>query len=361
METTTTEVQESVADQTETAETEASDQQTEDVSSETTEAEGSDTGTGDQESNQAESGDEPPLPKWLQKYDKDLVDEFQDRFQLTQEQLDDPQRKSLFKAVLDKEQYIKELQGKNLDESEKAGEETVATQTQSPDEQFTQYSKSLDEFVSKGRNGQPLSDPRMQAAFENDFALAFGIKTPEALEEQKKAGFDPARIANAFSKYGVSLIATVLPMLLENAVETRYQGFGKLFDSATEGNSWEGLRGNESYSQLPEYGSQAYRDAMSEVEKANPWFKDAQFKSHDARLQALASLSLGRRVDPKLMEQAVATGKKQADNKTRQVTAAKSLGAGKSKGDLATKEEDNPILRGYAEAVKRGGAFARNK
>lgn len=345
MEAETTEVLEQSASETETVETEASDQQTEQETEATETNQSTAEGTDSQE-DQSASDDQQQLPKLLQAYDKQTLDELCERFQLEPEDLQSKKTQYMLKKVLDDKIYLDSLKGENQAEStEDASKDIAETTPKSPDEQYAEFDKNLNDFIAKGRNGQPLNDPRLVEEFGREWLASQGITKPEQIADLKKQGFDPVRMSNAYAKFGTNLVATVLPAILSNAIESLYPGFGELFNNASEGNSWEGLRGKESYNQLPEFGTQGYRDAMAEVEKANPWFKDAQFKSRDARLEALASLSLGRRVDPKLMEQAVATGKTQATKAAGKLAVAKSLGAGKSKGELTPKSKGNDSLR----------------
>jgi hypothetical protein len=242
-----------------------------------------------------------------------------------------------------------------------------------------EQAKAVAEHVTKlfERSQAPAnSDPLLTDIFTD--SLAKSLDTPaEALPQLKSAV--------AVLQYGAqSMIETQLPPMitsyfqdfvqnhLPQVLESLYPGMQASYAQASAANAWSDVCASEEFKglSLPAFGTPEFQAAADELYAANPFLNTLDPLGPDgkqlpvaqalrAKAEICARLLAGARVDPKSelkrIAAAVETTKKGAESRNRRVSAPRSLGAGRTAGQLGETESYTSLRDAYTSNPERGG------
>jgi hypothetical protein len=223
---------------------------------------------------------------------------------------------------------------------------------------------------------QKSNDPLMTEIFAH--SLATVMQTPaEGLPQLK----DTVSIL----QYGAqALIETQLPPMittyfqdfvqnhLPQVLESLYPGMQASYSQAQAGNVWSDVCAAEEFKSLdlPAFGTPEFQAAAEELYAKNSWLNTFDPVGPDgkqlpvaqalrAKAEVCARLLAGARADPKAelkrLAAAVETGKKGAESRNRRVSAARSMGAGRTAGVIGAEERATTLFDAYNSNHSRGG------
>lgn len=163
------------------------------------------------------------------------------------------------------------------------------------------------------------------------------------------------------------IVSECLPALIEQFMP----GLSEMYTEAAVGRAWDTAKASdERFADLPEYGTKEFQEAARKVISKNPGFDSLEFRDAKGNLlpirqamaekgKLLAHLMAGGKPTVEESAKLIEAGKKQATTSAKRVVAAKTLGAGRTRGEIGAREEDNPIRAGYEEHMRRSGAFGK--
>ena len=233
--------------------------------------------------------------------------------------------------------FLRTQQQQPVEEYEEEAEPEPTPQAQ-PQITREQYFSNLDRMVAE------RTDPEVAKAFHADFLKAFGV--PDA-EIAKMPADQAMRFTSTASKYMLNLVSTFLPDMLSAQLGPQlsqaFPGFGEMYERSAYAMAWDRVRNSDAaYQNLPAYGTKEFSKTLREASSRIPGFDEMQFT--DGRGNALppldnamrkyamlAQMASGQSVDPRLLQQAAASGAKAARRADVRRSAA-NLGSGQSKG-----------------------------
>lgn len=281
-----------------------------------------------------DDAEEQKGPNPLQQFAPNDVKAFADQIGLTEEDLENPK--------------IAALLASRMSDQQEATNKVEAPIQQVQDEQ--RFQQHLD-GLHKLSQDPTINDPRMTAAFEVSLAQCFAAESPEQLQNTKN-------LSSTLIQGGLSLMSTVVPQILANYlpsfIEQYLPGLAENHREATAHNVWQDVRSSDaSFRDLPEVDSPEFTELRAKLVAANPWLETITFQDgnkrplHPDHPQAMrqhalvfARLARGEQFTPETIRKAVETGRREATSHTRKVTASRSLGAGKSKGQFQAPKND---------------------
>lgn len=300
------------------------------------------------------------LPKQqMKQYPKALMEHYAKRFGFTEADLGDPRLAHAVKSKIDADIYAEQLKAQiPPEETEAEEEEAVEGQEAAPEEKLTpeaeeaQFRAHLD-TLDRAVNDPRINNPKMVDAMAREYLSALGYKKAD-VDNLMQNGRGP-RMIRALSKGALNLTWTVVPeiihQILPKVMEDHFPGLGtRMYDRVVCGETWSELKETKAeYANLPEYGSKEFKAEMKKVIGREPDLESMVFVDRKtgqplkrsqqiaARYRRAAALMLGQVAKPEAVEKAFEQGKK-AGSKT---TAGNRLGAGKTTGKFAPKQDAN--------------------
>jgi hypothetical protein len=333
---------------------------------------------------EAESEDTDWLPEEQSKVFPDAVyQRYADsRYKALGEQLRDPNtseatREALRQILHDKinsdtyiQQQRQELAVQPLEEEL---DETVEPANTSTNMTREQYFEALQEQI-KAR-----TDPQVATQFFSQFMKALGVGDAEIT---KLAPQQAMPFTQTMSVYALNLMNTFMKELvwdnLKSGVEDHFPGFGSLYERSSNQTQWDQIRNSsEAFAKLPAYGTKEFaakaREAVSAQFGNAEDFENMQFtkvvngkqvplppaQNTAYKYKIVARLMAGGDVNPKVVQQAVQSGVKQArQGQVRRSTQDLSAGQRQSRGAVlpATDASDPEFWKdGLSEYRNRHG------
>lgn len=291
-----------------------------------------------------ETADENWLPSEQQKvFPSEILEKYAPRYGYQPEELQaDPRLARVIQEKLNTDIFTRQLQEQlqEMQAMQEAGYQEAEPQQQGPTQQ---PQVTTEQWLQRlGQTVEQTTDPAVAKAFHSEFLRAFGV--PE--EEIAKAPPQQAlAFTNTASKYMLNLMNTHLDNLmqsrLDSLIDQTYPGFKGMWADRAKGVAWEEVRGsNPEFAKLPAYGTTEFKEIADKIGDQFPWLaemagqlRDAgRFHGQDAQrlYRGLAQVMLGQQPDPQLVQQAVATGQRQAQRAAVRRSAG-NLGSGQSK------------------------------
>jgi hypothetical protein len=284
-------------------------------------------------------------PNWLPNeqdkvFSDDVYARYGERYGLSAEQAQDPLVRQLLHDKINSDIWISQQQ--QFAEQEYREPEAVRQpeQQQPTQPQITreQYFAQLDRAIAE------RTDPAIAKEFHDGFLRAFGV--PET-EISKASPQQAMAVTTLMSKYALNLFNTfaddMLSSRLQNQISSAYPGFGDMYERSAYAMSWDNVRNsNPAYGALPAYGTKEFSQKLREASARIPGFDEMQFtdaqnkplpmmENAQRKYTMLAQIASGQNVDPRLVQQAAATGARNA-RRADVRRAAGNLGSGQSKG-----------------------------
>jgi hypothetical protein len=297
---------------------------------------------------------------------------------LADQSLPEPTRKQVRQILHDKlngDIYIAKLQEQEETDEEETEEDVDAKEAPEPTQALTTEQRQAQQAqVETTLNAivDEITDPAIAEGFVKRLADADAIK-------------DPKQRAVAVTKaltYGMAnALRDLLPRYLEDGgwlekriggyINQNFEGFGESYKATTYQTTWEGIRqSNPRFQALPAYGTPEWTAAAQEAAAIIPGFENAiytdprtgkplsQMQNFQKKAEAMANVLA--RTRGKIVEEtlkAVETGKKQQrDAQNRKANAQ--LGAGKTRGQIASPAGDDPLKAALAATKADQDPFA---
>lgn len=306
---------------------------------------------------ETEDSDADYLPSEQEKVFPDSVYErYAKRYKVDPELLSNPQIRQLLNDKINSDIFITQQKAAQAKEEETDEEPTLgAPQKQEPnlppEEARKQYMKQLDEYANQ------FVDPDIAKEFDAEFVKAY---SDESLQPEVRAQM----ITKTFTKFGLNLLRSVAPSLIEEVLMGDNGGQARILDIAERANpqlmyqnQWEKVRnttekdGTKPYADLPAYHTKEFHEWASKAAAKIPDFESLEFKGKDGKplspreqaakkYRMLVQISNGEKVDTSALSKVVEKTKEnlKAQGRTR---ANGQLGAGQSKGQLKPGRDDD--------------------
>lgn len=236
-----------------------------------------------------------------------------------------------------------------------------------PTKQREQYQQFVSGLVEQ------YVDPAAVNELGKGLLEAFGVDTSKADDPEVKALLDNApKVGQTLARGAADLLTTLLPAIIDRAVETRYPGFTEMHSRTAMMQSWEAVRTKEvenpdgtvdtPFANLPAFGTKEFktelRRAAAEYAGSAEEFDAMVFRGQDGRplpmhqqnqkkYEILARVIAGKKVDPQVVQTAVSTGKRLAAEQNNKLNQGKALGAGRSSRTLDTGKDESPLRKGF--------------
>jgi hypothetical protein len=274
----------------------------------------------------------------------------------------EPTRQALRQILHDKinsDAYIQQLRQQSGQPSEEEfEEETAPSPVQQPPMTREQYFGALQEQIAQ------RTDPQVATQFFTEFMKSLGV-APE--EIQKLAPQQAMPFTKTMSVYALNLMNTFMKELvwdnLKSGVEDNFPGFGTLYERQAAQTQWDTVRNsNEAFSKLPAYGTKEFatkaREAVRSQFGSDEDFENMQFtrtvngrqvpltpaQNVQYKYRIMARLMAGGEVNPRMVQQSIQTGVKQArQGQVRRSTQDLSAGRRQSRGAVLPEQgADDP-------------------
>jgi hypothetical protein len=249
-----------------------------------------------------------------------------------------------------------------------------APQTVDPVQARANYYAQIDNLVKTGFDQQSVKevgDTLLRMFNVNTKALDDPNVSPEDKAVLRGLVESVQREAPVLSRYMADAVSTVIPHVLPAAMEMAYPGHAEMYERQVYGSSWESVRaqrdqnGKPVFAGLPAFPAfsgtpeaEAFSQKLREAAEQIPGFDEMVFRDQSGRVlpmreQAqmkytlLARTMSGQRVNPALVAEAVATGKRLAGRTDQRRAAARATGAGQPTAHPVTQggdEEEDPLM-----------------
>ena len=181
---------------------------------------------------------------------------------------------------------------------------------------------------------------------------------------------------------GVSLVQSAMPALVDqymqehfgnnvmrvfsHVLESHLPGVTETFHRDQATRTWDAVRAeSDSFADLPDFDSKEFMELRDKIRANNSWIDSWDPDPKMPPLQALkekaklfARLAVGERVDPKKIQQQIAdalvTGKRNAQQNTRRVSAGRMLGRGRTEGEFGSQKERSGLMDAWNAQHGRG-------
>jgi hypothetical protein len=160
----------------------------------------------------------------------------------------------------------------------------------------------------------------------------------------------------ALSFGGVNLIQSIVPQVLSRQlpglIESYMPGIGQMYVESTMHNVWENVKASDpGFKSLPAFNTPEFTEMADKVMRENPWLH-TQLSGPDGKplpwktqleMKSLAACRamIGQQVDPSTISKAFEAGRRKASEHQRRVHASKSMGAGRSRGEIGQTQRDD--------------------
>jgi hypothetical protein len=336
---------------------------------------------------EAEAEQPPSVEERLKDLTQRESEEYAQRYPSAWKALQDPKTpEDLKHLLLDKidgdheiqrriaaEQQISEEEEPTLEAAEQPQAEGAA-QTVDPVQARANYYAQIDNLVKTGFDQQSVKevgDTLLRMFNVNVKALDDPNVSPEDKAVLRGLVESVQREAPVLSRYMADAVSTVIPHVLPAAMEMAYPGHSEMYERQVYGSTWESVRaqrdqnGRPVFAGLPAFPafsgtpeSQTFSQKLREAAETIPGFDEMVFRDQNGRVlpmreQArmkytlLARTMSGQRVNPAIVAEAVATGKRLAGRTDQRRQAARVTGAGQPTAHPVTgagDDEDDPLM-----------------
>ena len=333
---------------------------------------------------EAATEEEAEQPPSVEERLKDILprelESYSERYPTAWKMLQDPKTpEDLKHLLLDKIDSDHEIQRRIASEEQQTESEPTAEVAAAepaavlePAKQREAYYASIDNLVKTGFDQQSLKE------VGDTFLRMFNVNT-KLMDDPNVSAEDKAVLggliqsvqkeAPTIARYMADTVSTVLPHVLPAAMEMIAPGWQQTYERQSYGRAWETVRattdaaGKPLYPGLPGYpavagtpDAQKFGDMLEAAAAQITGFDSMVFTDPQGRVlpreqQAqmkyamLARVASGQRVNPAVVAQAIATGKKMAGRADQQRQAGRALGAGQGSAKtldnrIADAEED---------------------
>jgi hypothetical protein len=273
------------------------------------------------------------------------------------------------------EQELSEQEEPTLEEAEALPQTAVPQTVTDPAQARTAYYAQIDNLVKTGFDQQSVKevgDTLLRMFNVNVKALDDPNVSPEDKAVLRGLVDSVQKEAPVLSRYMADAVSTVIPHVLPAAMELAYPGHSEMYERQVYGSAWETVRaqtdpqtGKPVFAGLPAFPafsgtpeSDAFSEKLREAAAQIPGFDDMVFRDRSGRVlpmreQAqmkytlLAKTLSGQRVNPALVAEAVATGKRLAGKTDQRRQASRVTGAGQPTAHPVTQgqsDEDDPLM-----------------
>lgn len=282
----------------------------------------------------------PTVPECLSDCDPDAVLALLEKYSLAPEEVNDKWEMAL-RTELEHE-LVAEA------ESRAAIEEQL---TLSPQEQMTQHIAQLEQLA------QVEHQPEVLDLFSR--AIAHVLESPSSIADKSRelATLAAQGMSNYAWTTGQRAIEGYLAQNFPAIIEHFLPGLAQLHQDALAQDVWENARAESEFTHLlPRYDTDEYHALGERLEKEHGWlaaldFTDAQGRPLPMKqaMQEKAALviklasgeQLTQATAAESIKKAVERGRQQERAVTRKVSAGKSLGAGRTRGEFTSKARDD--------------------
>lgn len=334
---------------------------------------------------EVEAEQPPSVEERLKDLTQRDAEAYAQRYPSAWKSLQDPKTpEDLKHLLLDKIDSDREIQRRiaaeqEVDEQEEptlepADAPQAAPQTVDPVQARAAYYAQIDNLVKTG------FDPQSVKEVGDTLLRMFNVNT-KALDDPNVSAEDKAvlrglvesvqREAPVLSRYMADAVSTVIPHVLPAAMELAYPGHAEMYERQVYGSTWESVRaqtdqqGRPLFAGLPAFPafsgtpeSSAFSEKLRAAAEQIPGFDDMVFRDQSGRIlpmreQAqmkytlLARTLSGQRVNPAIVAEAVATGKRLAGRTDQRRQAARVSGAGQPTAHPVTQgadDDDDPLM-----------------
>jgi hypothetical protein len=202
----------------------------------------------------------------------------------------------------------------------------------------------------------------LEVQFADEFLTAFG-NDPKQFKPEAKQQF-----ARTMAKFAMNLMWDAVPgfvfgqgpdgksafhQQVGTYLDTEFEGLRDIHKDQSRSSAWNSIKESDAkYANLPAYGSKAWQESMKQVEEAIPNFGNFKFtdkagkivspyKNFVEKSKIAARVMAGVQIKPEQAKQLQDAAKKQARDAQRSASLGKSLGAGQSKGQIASRPATN--------------------
>jgi len=309
--------------------------------------------------------------------DNVLLEYAENRYQelakaLKDSNLPEPTRNQIRQILHDKlntDIHIAKLNESTEETEESEEEESEEQQEAKPDQAQTwaQVEERLNHVVDE------ITDPAVAVQFVERLGKADAIKDPKerAIAVTKALTFGMANAMRDLLPAFLNGQDGYLNRHIGDWMEKNFEGFGESYKSTSYANTWNSvLSADPKFKDLPAYGTEEWKAAAQEAAGILPGFENAVFTDprtgkplspmQNFRKKAEAMANILTNARGKVVAEvakAVETGKRVAkDNASRKANA--NLGAGHSKGQLATQTGIDPLKNALASLKSDSDPFA---
>jgi hypothetical protein len=279
-------------------------------------------------------------------FSEDALLRYAQRYQKDEEWLSDPLNRQLLVDKLNTDIFVKQYREAEEQQQNEPEQEAEPTRDQ-PQITREQYFQELDRAV------QARTDPEVAKSFHKDFLSIW--QRPEA--EQ------PMALAQVTSKYMLNLVQTFIPDLIQSQLSQQmsqaFPGFGEMYERSSYAMAWDQVRNsNPKFAELPAYGTKEFSKTLRDAAARIPGFDEMQFTDQKGKplppmensvrkYSMLAQAASGQNINPQLLQQAAASGARNA-RRAQTTRTNGNLGSGKSNaasgGSKSTRFETNEDL-----------------
>lgn len=305
------------------------------------------------------------LPDEQQKvFPDDVLARYAKRYGRTLEQLQaDPQLKQLIQDKINSDILIQQSRESSEVEEptpqETEEQEPAAAPPADPGEARKQYEQQIQQLI------ESTVDQKSVEQLGRDLLAGFGVDITSKDPEVQALLQNAPKVGSTLVKGAVDLMATIMPHLAQNVLERSFPGFGQMYERSVYALAWDQVRnqkdgtGKQPYSSLPAYGTEQFSKVLREAAAQIPGFDEMVFTKSVRNAQGrvvqvplapheqaqrkyamLAKMASGQQVNPAVVQQAVETGKRIAQETQRSRQQGKALGAGQSKNQIQPPEDD---------------------
>jgi hypothetical protein len=196
---------------------------------------------------------------------------------------------------------------------------------------------------------------------------------PQDRAELQALAANAPKLGGTLARAATDLIATVLPLLFQEAQEMTNPGWSRTYEKQMCADQWDQVRsqtgpdGRAVFANLPQYGTPQFKTALRAAAAQIPNFDNLVFTGRDGRAlpmheqtrmkyAVLAQRLNGERVPPAVVAQALQTGKRLASQADRKRVAGRALGAGQSTNrgfKSGTNADDDPVMAALDAELNR--------
>lgn len=294
----------------------------------------------------------------------DVYKRYAKKHNIDESLIENPSVRNLLKAQIQNDRYLAQQEQERDDFAQ---EEELLGEDEQEEEAPQPLVQGSPEWQAQRKAYFDTLDRMAAEVTSPDMAEAFGVALMKAWGIEKPTKADMARVAplaQTYTKFGINLMATALPKLLPGLMNNAVPGLSKAMERLECADAWDNLRDSTpEFAEMPDFGTHEFRQMMNQVLNKHPYLEYAVFRDPRtgrpldssrntlAKYKAVAQIAAGRQLNPRIVQQAVQTGKAIA-NRANQTRANGKLGGGQSKGAFQ-KPQPKSFMQEVREAYEK--------